>query len=181
MCKMSVTWLIKISSSGRLFNINLTFILFFYQVIHSFNHSSSVLKKTWAHVLKLLHTLALVISDQCHDISVSPPTMTSAMSVASPKGIYIVFLICDCFCSCFFIFVKIWYWNARPKRALVQASPNFICFFYESNTEGTNFRIMFIIMFHVIILCMFCFVFNLCKIWCSEKPWVDGTIWTFNK
>ena len=36
--------------------------------------------------------------------------------------------------------------------------------FYESNTKGTNFRIMF------------CIVFNLCEIWTceiSENPWGD--------
>ena len=33
----------------------------------------------------------------------------------------------------------------QTKRSMVPAFPNFICFFfYESNTEGTNFRIMFI-------------------------------------
>ena len=41
--------------------------------------------------------------------------------------------------------------------------------FSESNTEGTNFRIMF--MFYVSKMCMFCIVLNLCNIWSSEKPW----------
>ena len=34
---------------------------------------------------------------------------------------------------------------------------------YESNTEGSNFRIIFVC-FYVYILCMFCIVFNLCRI-----------------
>ena len=56
--------------------------------------------------------------------------------------------------------------------------PTFIClfFWYESSTEGTNFRIMFviIIMFHVCIsTCMFYSVFNLCEIETCEKA--EGT------
>ena len=41
----------------------------------------------------------------------------------------------------------------------------FCQFFYESITEETNFRIMFIcFMFVKTQMCMFCIVFNLCKI-----------------
>ena len=32
----------------------------------------------------------------------------------------------------------------RPKRSMVPASPIVIAILYESNTEGTNFRIMFV-------------------------------------
>ena len=35
---------------------------------------------------------------------------------------------------------------------MVPASPSFIAIFYESNTEGTNFRIVF----YVYVMCMFC-------------------------
>ena len=38
-------------------------------------------------------------------------------------------LICDCFCTFFLIFFWTWYWNARQKRSMVPASPNFICHF----------------------------------------------------
>ena len=50
------------------------------------------------------------------------------------------------FLSIIFIFVLIWYWNARPKRSMVPVSPNCIChlFTIESKTEGINFRIVFI-------------------------------------
>ena len=37
---------------------------------------------------------------------------------------------------------------------MVPASPNFITIFYESNTEGINFRIMFV--FYVYVMCVFC-------------------------
>ena len=48
------------------------------------------------------------------------------------------------FLSIFFHKFLIWYWNARLKRPMVSAFPNFIFNFYESNIEGTNFRITFI-------------------------------------
>ena len=39
----------------------------------------------------------------------------------------------------------IWNGNARPKRSMVQASPDFIChFFMRAIPNVTNFRIMFI-------------------------------------
>ena len=44
---------------------------------------------------------------------------------------------------------------------MLPESPNFIAIFYENNTEGTNFQIMFV-MFYVDVMCMFCIVFNLC-------------------
>ena len=77
---------------------------------------------------------------------------------------YIVFLICDCFCPFFKNNLLNVVLDARPKRSMVPASPNlFTIFFYESNTEVTNFWIMFV-MFYVDVLCMFCIVFNLCDI-----------------
>ena len=45
----------------------------------------------------------------------------------------------------------------------------------ESITEGTNFRIMFI-MVYVCKRRMFCIVFNFCPIWVSEKPWGDDPV-----
>ena len=36
--------------------------------------------------------------------------------------------------------------------------------FYESNTEGSNFQIMFIYVLRL---------YNVCKVWTSEKPWGD--------
>ena len=62
----------------------------------------------------------------------------------------------------FYIYFLIWYWNARSKRSMVPASPNFIShFFTRAIPKGwTNFRIMFICFLFV-----FCIVCNLCKIW----------------
>ena len=48
-------------------------------------------------------------------------------------SLYIVVLICNCFCPFFFIMFLIWYWNAKPKRSVVPASPNrFICHFLRN-------------------------------------------------
>ena len=43
------------------------------------------------------------------------------------------------------------------KRSVVPASPNFICLFYESNIEGTDFRIMFICFMFVKCACFVLF------------------------
>ena len=86
MRKISVTWLIKCHQLED--SLTSTWLSFFLSGKKNCKHSSSVLKKNWAHELQLLHTLTSVISDHCHDNSVaihSLPTMTSVMiSVASP-------------------------------------------------------------------------------------------------
>ena len=80
---MPVTSLIKKSSSGRLINFNLTFILFIrlWKVLITVALFG---RKRSTH--ELLHTLTLVISDHCHDISVainSLPMTTSVMIESS--------------------------------------------------------------------------------------------------
>ena len=45
------------------------------------------------------------------------------------------------FLSVLFLFLEIWYCNARPRY---QNLLTLFAIFYESKTEGTNFRIMFI-------------------------------------
>ena len=42
-------------------------------------------------------------------------------------------------------FLKIWYWNARPKRLIASTSPNCICHcFMRAIAKGTNFRIIYV-------------------------------------
>ena len=63
-----------------------------------------------------------------------------------------VFLICDCFCPFFYTKNLIWYETPDQNgQYLLTLLP---CF-YESNTEGTNFRIVFVC-FMLYIMCMFC-------------------------
>ena len=54
---------------------------------------------------------------------------------------------------------------------MVPASQNFIVIFYESNTKGTNFQIMF----YVYVMCMFCKIpeVTLCG-WQGYKPVANG-------
>ena len=54
----------------------------------------------------------------------------------------------------------------------IPSSPNFIAIFYESNTEGTNFWIMF----YVYVMCMFCKSpeMTLCS-WRGCKPSIKQT------
>ena len=59
--------------------------------------------------------------------------------------IYIIFLICNCFCPFFFIIILIWLklkWNGQWYHHYHHLLTLF-AIFYEGNTEGTNFRIMF--------------------------------------
>ena len=59
---------------------------------------------------------------------------------------------------------------------MVSACPNFIChFFYESDTEGASFRIMFV----CYVMCMFCnrIVFNLCAFELVKSPEVTLSGW----
>ena len=59
---------------------------------------------------------------------------------------------------------------------MVTVSPNFIAIFYESNTEGTNFRIMF----YVYVMCMFCISpeVTLCG-WRGNKPSINKLPYAF--
>ena len=76
-------------------------------------------------------------------------------SIIMLLGIYIVFT----FFVLFYLVLK-----RQTERPMAPASANFVCHFcYESDTERTNFRIMFY-MFYVCKMCMFCIVFNFCKI-----------------
>ena len=65
----------------------------------------------------------------------------------------------------FYIFYFVtWYWNARPTQSMVPASPNFICHFLREQYRR-DYLSDYVNMFYVcIIMCLFCIVFNLCRI-----------------
>ena len=60
--------------------------------------------------------------------------------------LYTVFIICDCYCPffTFFIFVKAGIETPDRNGQWYQLLLTLFAIFYESNTEGTNFRIMFV-------------------------------------
>ena len=63
-----------------------------------------------------------------------------------PLYIHRVFLICDCFCAFFFLFLFLQSDTETADRngQWYQHLLTLFASYYENNTEGTNFRIMFI-------------------------------------
>ena len=76
------------------------------------------------------------------------------------------------FLSILYIYIYIIF-NLVLKRqtepSMVPASPNFICHFYESNTEGANFRIVFISFMFVKCACFISYSTSVRFYFC-EKP-----------
>ena len=63
------------------------------------------------------------------------------------------------------------------ERAMVAASPNFIChFFMRAIPKRLTFG-LWLYMIYVCKMCMFCVVFNLCKILFSKKSRGDPVGW----
>ena len=83
----------------------------------------------------------------------------------------IIIIICMCVCVCEYnVCVLLLLVLALVRNGQwYQHLQTLFAIFHESNTEGTNFRIMFkyVLVFYICKMCMFCickFVFSLCKI-----------------
>ena len=87
-------------------------------------------------------------------------------------------------------FFYMWRWNARSKRSVVPASPNFICHFYESKglSSGLSLCVYVLRLYYVYVLYYIpgsptCVRFELVKItdvtlcgWLGYKPSVNESI-----